>query len=185
MTEAEALRKLKRGKEDALAWFIDRYAAYVGTILFHITSAAASDADREELASDVFLAFWRSASFVSLGKEKAYLGAIARNKGKEFLRGRKIELVLEDDVLSIAGEDPERDLAAKELSLFVRETIFSLEAPDREIFLRHYYGYQKVSAIAEEMGMNPSTVKTRLCRGRKKLKELLCKGGYRIEDADF
>lgn len=161
MTELEALQKLKHGKEDALAWFIDRHTAYVGTILFHITS------------------------FVSPGKEKAYLGAIARNKGKEFLRGRKVELPLEDDVLFVFGEDPEQELVAKEFSCFVRETILSLEATDRDIFLRHYYGYQKVSAIAEEMGMNPSTVKTRLCRGRKKLKELLCKGGYRIEDADF
>jgi RNA polymerase sigma-70 factor (ECF subfamily) len=48
-----------------------------------------------------------------------------------------------------------------------------MELPDREIFLRHYYYYQGVSRIAEEMDMNVSTVKTHLARGRQKLKSIL------------
>lgn len=185
MKEPEALRKLQKGSENALVWFIDRYAAYVGTILSHIIGAAVSNADLEELASDVFCAFWYNASAVFPGKERAYLGAIARNKAKEFLRHRKVELPLEDDVIQISGEDPEQSLEAKELSLQIREAVFALSEPDQEIFLRHYYGYQPVAAIAQEMGINLSTVKTRLFRGRKKLKEILLKGGYHIENADL
>ena len=36
-----------------------------------------------------------------------------------------------------------------------------------EIFLRHYYYCQTVSAVALELGLKPSTVKSRLARGRK------------------
>ncbi len=38
------------------------------------------------------------------------------------------------------------------------------------------------SSDAEEMGMNLSTVKTRLRRGRERLKDELKKGGYLDED---
>ena len=50
--------------------------------------------------------------------------------------------------------------------------------PDREIFLRYYYYDQKISEIADEMDMNAETVKSRLRRGREKLKSL-------IEEGDF
>jgi RNA polymerase sigma-70 factor (ECF subfamily) len=45
--------------------------------------------------------------------------------------------------------------------------------PDQEIFLRHYYYCQSVAVIAEKMKMNPSTIKTRLKRGREKLRQYL------------
>ncbi|MFR7742746.1 MAG: sigma factor-like helix-turn-helix DNA-binding protein [Acutalibacteraceae bacterium] len=44
------------------------------------------------------------------------------------------------------------------------------------MFLRYYYFYQPVSTIAEEMGLESANVKTKLFRGRKKLKEVLEKG---------
>jgi RNA polymerase sigma-70 factor (ECF subfamily) len=53
-----------------------------------------------------------------------------------------------------------------------------MEHFDREIFLRHYYYCQPVKTIAAELEMNESTVKTRLKRGREKLKTILREGGY-------
>ena len=55
----------------------------------------------------------------------------------------------------------------------VREAVLSMGQPDREIFLRFYYYCQSVSVISEKMQMNPSTVKTRLHRGREKLRQHL------------
>ena len=46
---------------------------------------------------------------------------------------------------------------------------------DREIFLRYYYYLQTTDQIAETMGIPPSTVRSRLSRGRKTLKETLSK----------
>lgn len=57
-----------------------------------------------------------------------------------------------------------------------------MEHPDREIFLRHYYYYQTVTCIADEMKLSPSSIKSRLARGRQKLKKYLHKGGYFDED---
>ena len=54
----------------------------------------------------------------------------------------------------------------------------------RELFVRHYYYGQTVARAAEEMGLNPSTAKTRLRRGREKLKEHLRKAGFCVEEAE-
>ncbi len=49
--------------------------------------------------------------------------------------------------------------------------------PDREIFLRHYYYAQTVQEISRETGLNESTVKTKLRRGRMRLKTILLRWG--------
>lgn len=48
--------------------------------------------------------------------------------------------------------------------------------PDREIFLRHYYYCQGVADIALALDMNANTVKTRLRRGRERLRKELAEG---------
>ena len=57
-----------------------------------------------------------------------------------------------------------------------------MPADDREIFVRFYYYRQTVREIAQIIGMNESTVKARLSRGRAKLREKLTKEG--MDDAD-
>ena len=51
--------------------------------------------------------------------------------------------------------------------------LLSLEPADREVFLRRYYYCQKLGDISREMGLNESTVKSKLRRGREKLKAFL------------
>lgn len=185
MDEKDYLKRLKRRDETALAWFIERYAAYVNTIIYNIIGTAMSSRDIEEVSSDVFYTLWVNARRIKPDKVKAYLGGVARNKAKEYTRKSKKEVPLEDDVIIFSGEDVELDFEAREQAAFIRKTIMELPHSDREIFLRHYYYYQPVAVIAEEMDMNVSTVKTKLHRGRKKLKEIITKGGYQIEDKNF
>ena len=180
MDEKQALKALRRRDEAALAWFIDRYAPYVSTILYNILGGQSLDV--EEAASDVFLVLWNNADRIRTGKVKAYLSATARNMGVDRLRRAGRELPLVEDVLAASDTDLERDLEHREQARLVRGAMLNMEHPDREIFLRHYYYCQPVSQIAEEMDMNLSTVKTRLRRGREKLKNELRKGGYLDED---
>ena len=181
MNDASALRALKRGDEKALEWIIDRYSAYVGTIIGNILGDFMTTADIEEAVMDVFLILWRNSEKVRQGKLKAYLGGLARNKAKEKLRRAKQDIPLEEDMILISDENPERDFSAKEQARFIRLALAKMPYPDREIFIRHYYYYQTVETLAREMGINPSTAKTKLRRGREKLKELLLEGGYGVE----
>ena len=58
----------------------------------------------------------------------------------------------------------------------------ALTSEDREIFLRRYYYNQTAGQIAEALHMNPSTVRSRLLRGRQALRTELQKGDVQIED---
>ena len=174
MTEEQALRHLKRGSQAALEWFIDRYGGYVTAIIRGIIGQSMTVADVEEVASDVFLAFWNSAGRVHSGSAKAYLAATARNSARNKLRQLTPTVPLpEEDLVLVDPHTPQGLLEQREQAAAVQRALLAMEDTDREIFLRYYYYYQKISQIAAAMDMKESTVKSRLSRGREKLKASL------------
>lgn len=181
MDEKYALQTMRRGEQDGLCWIIDRYTSYVSAVISKITGGYARPPDVEELASDVFVALWQKAGCVEPEKLRQWLGSVARNKARDFLRKLKIELPLEEDTLPWEL-DLEDKAQQEELYEAVRKAVDSMGESDREIFLRHYYYFQPVKDIAVEMDMNESTVKSRLRRGRQTLKLKLVKGGFADEN---
>ena len=182
MDERNALRALKKRDESALVWFVTRYTAYVNTILSGIAGSMLTVRDLEEMTSDVFMVLWRNADRIEPGKVKAYLSGTARNIAKDRLRRSGCEYPLDEDALTADDTDLQRDLEIREQARIVKQAMENMGEPDREIFLRHYYYFQPLSQIAAAMNMNLSTVKTRLRRGRGRLKEILRKGGFDNED---
>ena len=179
MNEAKALNLLKSGDQEALEWFIDRYSAYVGTVVSNILKDSMSHEDIEEVTADVFVTLWSSASNLYPLNIKGYLSRVARSLSMQKLRDKVSELPLDEDIL-ILDDDTEFERVAKEdQDLAVRKAVYSMTQPDKEIFLRFYYYCQSVSEIAKQMQMNPSTVKTKLKRGRERLRYILneYKGG--------
>lgn len=170
LKEAEALALLKLGDEEALEWFIDRYSAYVGTVVNNILKGSMSHEDVEEVVSDVFVTLWRSASKLYPLNLKGYLSRVARSLSMQKLRERVAELPLDEDILILDDDSLFDRLDKEERDERVRKAVWSLPQPDREIFLRFYYYCQSVSEIAEQMKMNQSTIKTRLRRGRERLR---------------
>ena len=117
----------------------------------------------------MFVALWQSAEGLREDSDlKLWLGVVARNRALKHLRALRLELPLEDAFLP--GPEPTRFWERQEETALLR-----LSPTDRDIFLRHYYWRQTVARIAEELGMNPSTVKSRLKRGREKLRNTLKK----------
>ncbi len=174
MKDDEILRRMRRGDARGLEALMDRYIPYVSAICWNILGDAMAKEDAEEVASDVFLAAWEQAGQIRPGAVKAWLGAVARNKAKNKRREIGRELPLEEEVLEIPVEQTPDFLAQKqEQTRFVQKAVDMLGEPDREIFLRHYYFCQTVQEIGSHMHMNESTIKTKLRRGRIRLKELL------------
>lgn len=173
MKEARALHQLQQGSQQALAWFIDRYNAYVSTIVYNIIGQSMSRPDVEETVSDVFFALWKNADKLRCGQVKAYVGTIARNAAKKKLRERGETLPLEEDVLELPVHGPEEQLEKKEQRRLLRRAVLAMGEPEREIFLRFYWYGQSIRAISGQMELKESTVKSRLSRGREKLRDAL------------
>ena len=173
MTEATALLRLQEGREDALVWFIEKYTPYVCTVIRYIIGSSMAEADVEEAASDVFLVLWEQAERVSPGSVRPWLGGVARNKARQKLRDRGLTLSLDEDLLVCDGSDLEGELLRAERDRAVRAAVLAMEPTDRAIFLRYYYHCQPVAAISRELKLPLSTVKSRLRRGREKLREKL------------
>ena len=173
MNEAKALALLKQGEEGALEWFIDKYSAYVGTVVSNFLKEDMTYADIEEVTADVFVTLWKSAQKLYPLNLKGYLSRVARSLSMQKLRERVNSLPLDEDIIIIDDDSPFDGLAQEEQDNIVRQAVLAMPMPEREIFLRFYYYNQGVSVISEQMGINLSTVKTKLRRGRESLRQHL------------
>lgn len=182
MNEKQLIKAMKRGDSAALGRIIDQYTPYAFAIASNILSHALPREDIEEAVSDAFCSLWYSRENIEPGKLKGYLAAIVRNEARTRLRRMKLTEPLEEDVLEILTPGPEDGVLKLELDDICREAVDSLGEPDREIFQRRYFLYQKTGDIAEALGINASTVRSKLLRGREKLKEMIEERGYSYEN---
>lgn len=178
MKEEIILRKLCSHDPAALEALMDAYIPYVSTVVWNILRSCMTAEDAEEVVSDVFLAAWNQAEQIQPGFTKAWLGAVARNKAKNKLRQMGQDLPFEEDYLEIPDENtPATEAERKEECRLVRKAVDTMGEPDREIFLRHYYYAQTVQEISQTMHLNESTIKTKLRRGRMRLRTILLRWG--------
>lgn len=174
MKEETILRKLRQKDPQGLEALMDKYIPYVSAVCWNILRSSMQAEDAEEVVSDVFLAAWEQAESIRPGYVKQWLGAVARNKAKNRLRLLGQDLPLEEDVLELPEDQtPQGQLDRREEGRLVRRAVDQLPGEDREIFVRHYWYAQTLPEISEYMHLNLSTVKTKLRRGRHRLKELL------------
>ena len=179
--EEKLVHGIQNGDSSSLSRIMDRYSAYVSTIVWNILQGKLSKADAEEAVSDVFYTLWTQADKVQPRKLKGYLSVIARRRALNALRSRKnADVPLEDDVVQLPIPGPEDESIRREEYAALRQTVDELPEPDRTIFIRHYFYYQKTSEIAKAMKINATTVKMKLKRGRERLQRELTEGGYFI-----
>lgn len=179
--EEEILAKLRRGEAAGLEELMERYTPYVSAVAARILPGCPEE--WEELAAETFLEAWKCRRTLCPGNLKGWLGAVVRNRAFNRLRARRETLPLEEDALLLSPDSPQLQLEQRELEEVLRRALDGLEAGDRELFVRHYYYGQTVARAAEEMGVNLSTAKTRLRRGRERLKAFLQEVGYEFEEA--
>ena len=182
MDEKKIISRLRKNESTALAWIIDEYTPYLHAVVSSIMGGTGSSADIEEIVSESFIALWYNRQNIRPGKLKAYLAAVARNKTISRLRSLRIFEELDDDMAISECRQPEYELICAELSELALAAVTSLPEPDREIFKRHYFLYEKTESIARDLNINSATVRTKLARGRKRLKNYLTERGYSCEN---
>ena len=78
--EQYLIQQIKTGSQKALETVIDRYGSYVKAIAANIIKPPMTDADVEEVVSDVFLSLWSHPGDPDRGSLKGYLAAITRTE---------------------------------------------------------------------------------------------------------
>ncbi len=173
MTEEELHHKLTHRQQQALQEAMERYGSYVKTVIYNVLRSQGTREDLEELSSDVFYSLWEHAGTISRGKIKAWLGAVARNRAKSFLRSSHQTLPMDEDVLELPDASPENQALEKDVRRRLLAAVKSMPPVDKEIFLRYYYEYQTMERISASMDIPVGTIKSRLSRGRRRLKQVI------------
>lgn len=172
MTEEEVLLKRLRNREkNSIDEAIEIYTPYLSTVLYNMAGSELPKEDVEEIISDVFVALWKNAEYIDLqkGTIRSYIAAVARNFALKRLNRRRDHTSI-DEIEIPDQRDFTEETSGSEL---VWKAVMSLGEPDNEIFVRRYQFDEKIREISKAMGLNVSTVKTRLSRGKKKLRKIL------------
>lgn len=160
------------------------YTNYVGAIVKNRISDSMEPEDVEEVVADVFFTLWKQSDKLDSkkGTIKNYLGMIARNMAINKLRERRNTIVMEENMDILGDNSPEFEILNKETRNILMFELDSIKSPDKEIFIKFHMEEETVMQIAKDLRLNPSTVKAKLVRTRKKLRKQLCERGYCYEN---
>ena len=167
-----------QGDRAALEDTIRRYTHYVAAVAARALAPEPLREDLEEVVSDTFLALWRSReSLDPVRSLRPWLAVTARNLAIDRVRRRR-ETDAIPDHLPDSRPGPEELAERNQLHSQLRRLVDGMEEPDRTLFRRYYFEEEPLHQVAKELGLNQATARTRLARGRHKLREALCgKGG--------
>lgn len=122
-------------------------------------------AEAEDIAQDVFLVYLRKApAFKDLAHEKAWLMRVTVNKCKDYLKSSRYRRTVQmpDDLSYMPKEEGE-----------LLQTVLELDERYKTPVYLHYFAGYSIKQIAGMLRINPSTVGTRLARGRRIIKDRL------------
>lgn len=184
--DAEFIEKLRAGNEEAFRRLVTEYSAGIYSMLLRLTDNAE---DASDLTQETFLnAFKAIGKFRGESGIKTWLYRIAINRSRNRFRWWKsrrrskmvsIDSVKVDDerplheTLEGKTPDPETLAISSERQYQLRTALASLPENFREaVILRDIEGLS-YEEIAEAVGINVGTVKSRIARGRGELAKRL------------
>lgn len=171
--------------EAAISETDKKYRQYCRYIAYRILE---NEEDADEIVNDTYLKMWSLIPPNRPDRLKPYIGMISRQlsldryeKNHAKKRGGEVALVLDELSECIPDNDSRADIGE---SVGLRDALnrFVRSLPDRtqKIFIRRYWYSSSISEIAQEYGMNESSVTVLLHRTRKRMKKFLSKEGFDI-----
>jgi len=181
--ESDLVRRARNGDLSAYDELVRRYQERIYATIYHMT---ANHEDANDLAQDAFIkAYSALKSFKGGSTFYTWLYRIAVNKTINFLKQRKnkhhlslndLDFNAENDpdlVALISHKTPHRDASLSELQKKLNEALLKLSEPHRMVVVLHDVQGQSHDEIAEIMGCNIGTVRSRLFYARQQLQGYL------------
>lgn len=122
--------------------------------------------DAEDAVSEAVLrAYENLGKLRSADKFRAWIMQITANEARKLYRKQKRSIAIEriEELLPVF-EDEHHELW---------DALMQLEQPSREVILLFYYEQFSIAEISKALQIREGTVKSRLSRGRKQLKNML------------
>jgi RNA polymerase sigma-70 factor (ECF subfamily) len=159
------LPAVARGDLDAFERLYDRHSSTLYALLLRIL---ANPDDAQEVLQETFVKAWTNAKMFDAvrGSDVAWLISIARSRGIDRLRSRKIRGDREDD----AGRELATGIGFVEKRTGADD---ALPEPQRVALSLAYFEGLSQSEISAKLGEPLGTIKTRMQLGMKKLRERL------------
>ncbi len=170
----------KDGSLDAFNSLVERYQGAVFNLCLRLIGDSAS---AEDATQEAFLSAYRSISKFAGGNFRSWLFRIAANESKDELRrrqrrGPQDSLHSDDDEygdtdLPDTGETPPEYVERMAVGEGIAASLMQLSFDQRQaVLLSDLHGYH-YEEIAEMTGASIGTVKSRIHRGRERLRTLL------------
>ncbi|MHC4927629.1 MAG: RNA polymerase sigma factor, partial [Planctomycetota bacterium] len=171
MSEVKQLQAAIKGDAAAFEKIVMQYQSLVCAITFSGTGRVDVS---EELAQETFLNAWKNLRQLrDLGGFRAWLCTIARNMVHNYYREKKPAPL---DPAHLAGvtdqaPGPSENAISQEEQAMLEQTLMQLPEDYRQPLVMYYRQGQSTKQVAASLGMNESTVRTRLHRARQMVRE--------------
>ncbi|USK42261.1 sigma-70 family RNA polymerase sigma factor [Cytobacillus oceanisediminis] len=168
---SEPLNDLNR--EEKLRWLMKTYGNDVIRIAYTYLKQQQL---AEDVSQDVFVkCYEKMDSFRNESSYKTWLVSITVNRCKDVLKSWAFRNLYITDFFRSkqAYSTIEQSYFSNEEDELISKQVLALPVKLREVIILYYYQEFSIDEISDLLGINPNTVKTRLHRGRLKLKELL------------
>ena len=173
--EAELVERARRGDHGAYGELVARYQALAGRVAYVITGSAA---DAEDATQDAFVkAYYALDRFRAGAPFRPWLLRIVANeaKNRRAAAGRRPTVELDAAADRASGEtalSPEDAAVASDTRAALVAALGRLREEDRIVLAYRYFFDLSEADMAEALGVARGTVKSRLSRAMRRLREV-------------
>lgn len=182
MNENEIVQRARQGDKAAFEWLVNTYQDRVYSLTLRMCG---NEDDAFDLSQDAFIKAWKGLeSFRFDSAFSTWLFRLATNVCLDFLRSKKrrpvISLTVADDEdeetqfdIPDTRPNPEEAAILSEDRAALKEALGALDPDSRNIIILRVINDLSYEQIADILGIQVGTVKSRLSRARQKLKDKL------------
>lgn len=176
-----SLNNIKSNPIEAIEDIMDTYGNDVKKFIYTYLK---NEADTDDVTQDVFVTVYlKIGTFKGDSSLKTWIYSIAANMCKDYIRRHRLrpqnlfQRLTQQEFKKNQTSDIAEDYIRSTVKEGLFEKIMELPVKYREVIILYYYKDLSIKEISYILKEKESTLQSRLLRARKKLRELINKGG--------
>ncbi|HXM42188.1 MAG TPA: RNA polymerase sigma factor [Bryobacteraceae bacterium] len=157
-------------REASFAGLVERQSRFVFRVAYALLR---NSHDAEDAVQDTFLKLYRGGAWESIENERAFLARVAWRIAVDKLKSARRAASLDGEPALHGGANPERALLTADWNAAVHRLVDALPQELRQPLALSTVEEMNSREIAQAMGISEGTVRTRIMRARRILKQKL------------